>query len=172
MEADHSSICKFDNPKGPDYKQVIGNLQELVEGAINTVKERERRLNLRVPVASVSLAKPCEYIDNRISLNCMNNSPLTSRFHNLVICPYLENPNFVGRASILEEIKQRLRLGNFEEITHAAKSNNEHVSVARYDLEREVEHIRKKLNRNSLVERVVALWGLGGVGYVVFPANF
>ena len=60
MAANHSSICKFEDPKGSDYKQVIGNLQELVEGAIKAVKERERLQNLNVSLTSPALTKPCE----------------------------------------------------------------------------------------------------------------
>lgn len=59
-----------------------------------------------------------------------------------------------------------LRLGKFEQIAHA-ESNMEHVGVAKPGSQREGEHIRKKLSRSSSAERVVVLWGLGGVGYVV-----
>jgi hypothetical protein len=77
MAANHSSICKFEDPNGPDYKQVIGNLQELIEGAIKVVKDRERLHDLSVPVASIGHTKACTYLD-RISLNFMDTSPLTT----------------------------------------------------------------------------------------------
>jgi hypothetical protein len=60
MAADHASICKFEDPKGPDYTQILGNLQNLVEGAIKAVGERERLKDPSLPVASILLAKPCK----------------------------------------------------------------------------------------------------------------
>ena len=59
MAADHSSICKFEDPGGPDYKQVVGNLQALIEGALNAAEGRERLHDLSLPMASFSLNKPC-----------------------------------------------------------------------------------------------------------------
>jgi tetratricopeptide (TPR) repeat protein len=70
----------------------------------------------------------------------------------------------------LEEVKQRLRLGNFEQRVHA-ESSTKNANAAEDGSERELEHTRKKLNRSSLADRVVALWGLGGVGYMVLSPN-
>jgi hypothetical protein len=76
MAANHSSICKFEDPKGPDYKQVMGNLLELAEGAISAAKERERLQDLTVAAASLALTKPCTLL-YRISLDSMETYLLT-----------------------------------------------------------------------------------------------
>lgn len=63
MAANHSSICKFEDPKDPGYEQVVGNLQELVEGAMKAVEDQKRLQDPSVPLASLSFTKPCTYLN-------------------------------------------------------------------------------------------------------------
>lgn len=93
MAANHSSICKFEDSENPDYRQVIGNLRGLVEGAIKAVEDRKRLQDLSVPLASLSLAKQCTCQDI-CPYNFTNTYWLTHLAGKLSHLPISREPSF------------------------------------------------------------------------------
>jgi len=55
LAADHASICKFESPDGDDFEQVIGNLEDMAEGALKNLAVRKRMEDLSIPLASLKL---------------------------------------------------------------------------------------------------------------------
>ncbi|KAI9701793.1 MAG: hypothetical protein M1836_001137 [Candelina mexicana] len=84
MQADHSSICRFDSIDGSDFELVQGNIGELAEEAVNALAERER---VEASKSSVSVS--------------MADAPA-------FIVPYPNNPDFVGREDIFEKLQNGL----------------------------------------------------------------
>lgn len=50
LDADHSKICKFDNPNGDDYRQVADNIVDLVDDALKVFEHRQRFPSLEAPL--------------------------------------------------------------------------------------------------------------------------
>ena len=49
MDADHANLCKFPTSDGDAYEQVMDNLVDLAERAIQASAERQRLTALSVP---------------------------------------------------------------------------------------------------------------------------
>jgi hypothetical protein len=49
MNADHTTICKFESADGDDYEQVSGNIVILAESATKAFAERQRLARLAAP---------------------------------------------------------------------------------------------------------------------------
>ncbi|KAI9720649.1 MAG: hypothetical protein M1812_002829 [Candelaria pacifica] len=81
MQANHSSICKFDSVDGSDYELVQENIGELAEDAVKATAERERLEALKTPGSASSTSVAA------------------------FIVPYSNNPDFVGREDIFEKLK-------------------------------------------------------------------
>ncbi|KAI9760923.1 MAG: hypothetical protein M1835_000077, partial [Candelina submexicana] len=84
MQADHSSICKFDSVDGSDFELVRDIIGEFAEDAVNALAERARVEASKTSV-SVSMADAPAFI-----------------------VPYSNNPDFVGREDIFEKLQKDL----------------------------------------------------------------
>jgi hypothetical protein len=54
LDRNHANICKFDHINSDDYEQVIENLDDFAERALNVVAERQRLESLSVSTTAIT----------------------------------------------------------------------------------------------------------------------